>query len=58
MQLLRAVLHMHAAGFCHRDIKPENCMVERKTHRLKVMRGEGVGGSSGGICRCWFVVWG
>jgi serine/threonine protein kinase len=28
---------MHAAGFCHRDIKPENCMVERKTHRLKVI---------------------
>lgn len=36
VQLLRAVLHMHAMGYCHRDIKPENCMVERSTQRLKV----------------------
>jgi serine/threonine protein kinase len=40
VQLLRAVLHMHAAGFCHRDIKPENCMVERATQRLKVGCGQ------------------
>ncbi|KAI8470582.1 MAG: kinase-like domain-containing protein [Monoraphidium minutum] len=37
VQLLRAVLHVHEAGFCHRDIKPENCMVEGRTHKLKLI---------------------
>ncbi len=36
VQLLEAVLYLHASGFCHRDIKPENCMVEQGTKRLKV----------------------
>jgi serine/threonine protein kinase len=35
-QLLKAVLFMHSTGFTHRDIKPENCVLEKRTHMLKV----------------------
>jgi serine/threonine protein kinase len=35
-QLLSAVSHIHASGFCHRDLKPENCMLDINARVLKV----------------------
>ena len=48
-QLLRAVLFMHSTGFTHRDIKPENCVLERRSHMVKVIWGRGGGGGVGAL---------
>ncbi|WIA11040.1 hypothetical protein OEZ85_011193 [Tetradesmus obliquus] len=36
-QLLRGLLFMHQTGFAHRDLKPENCVLEERTHVLKLI---------------------
>lgn len=33
-QLVDAVSHLHASGYCHRDIKPENVLIDVSTRRL------------------------
>lgn len=33
-QLVDAVAHLHASGYCHRDIKPENVLIDVRARRL------------------------
>jgi serine/threonine protein kinase len=37
---------MHQTGFAHRDLKPENCVLEERTHVLKV----------GGVASCYVLL--
>jgi serine/threonine protein kinase len=36
-QMLNGLAAIHSKDLCHRDIKPENCMVNLRTHELKLI---------------------